>query len=129
MRRLCSLVAVVVALAPLACGAPVSDTGNVFVTEQAVETVAGAGDTVRVTGIVPINIDESDPGCTVDGQRFAQCYFTTTTTVGFNGPMNLCELAVGEGEAHVWECTVGKGGETVIERFDELPAHCPTSGR
>lgn len=129
MRRLCSLVAVLVALAPLACGAPVSDTGNVFVTEQAVETVGGAGEVVKVVGIVPVSIDESDPGCSVDGQRFAQCYFSTTSSVGYNGPINLCELSVNDGESHVWECSIGKGGESVIERLDELPQHCPTSGR
>ncbi len=129
MRRLCSLVAVLVALTPLACGAPVADSGNVFVTEQAVETVAGAGDVVRVVGITPVSIDSTDPGCSVDGQRFEQCFFTTTSSVGYEGPINLCELSVNGGESHVWECSIGKGGESVIERLDELPAHCPSSGR
>lgn len=129
MRRLSCLAVVLAAMTSGACGGPAPDAGNAFVSEGAlgiVEGVAGDDGTVR---LVAVTIDVDDPGCSVDGLRYDRCTFTQTATADYNGPLNLCELAVSDGATYVWECEISDTSDSHIDHLEELPVHCPTSGR
>ena len=128
MRFLPFLAVLVAALASSACGAPVSDTGNAWVTESALASVGTVADGATTVRLVSVSVDVDDPGCSIDGIRFSGCTFTNSATEDFDGPLNLCDLQVGSDTNYVWECEVGEGTESRIGRIEELPAHCPSSG-
>lgn len=125
MRSLSCLVAV--AALSIACGGPVPEGGNVYVTESALEgvdTPATAGTPVR---IVPVQVDADDPGCTVDGSRYDRCTLTITPTAAdYQGPQNLCDLGTGGPTTFIADCDIGDDVMGGFERLKEVPWHCPT---
>ena len=136
MRSLLGLSIAVAALASIACGAPPPDGGNVFVSEGGsadAALVMADGQDVDAANqpfrLVPVVIDESDPGCTVDGMRFGRCSMTRTNTVDVKGvSLSLCELEVDNGAAYTWECDVGHEAGTAVDRYQTNLNHCPEGG-
>lgn len=124
MRRLSLLVVAALTLVAAACGSPVSDSGNAWVTESALDSGHGPS----VVTLTPVTVDSSDRGCSVDGVRHSVCVFTQTSTVDYDGPLNLCELQLSDGTTHVWECEIAEAANARIEQAQEFPNHCPESG-
>lgn len=128
MRSFSLVTVTVLALTSSACGSPVEESGNAYVTEGALESVGVIADGASAPSVVPVRIDVGDLGCTVDGLRYNHCTLTPTTNVDYDGPLNLCELHVSSGETFVSECDLEVSSEEHVGRFEELPAHCPSSG-
>jgi hypothetical protein len=120
--RVLSCLAVV--LATVACGTSPAESGNVYVTEQALETesMAGAPDGFRV---FPVTIDAHDPGCSVDGMRFTSCTITYAPASDFELTTSLCELRVNTGSSYFFDCGPEMMSGPGVEEIEELPMHCP----
>ncbi len=125
MRSLRSLALALTALTPLACGGAEVTSGNVFVTESALGTFEGATENTGRLVLVSGTIDPSDPGCTVDGVRAEACTFTTSSSIDYDGPLNLCELDVHGGSTYVWQCDLDAHPNISAAELEELPQHCP----
>lgn len=129
MRRLSCVAVVLAAMSLGACGSPAPEAGNSYVTESALGIVEGVVDGDGTVRLVAVTIDVNDPGCSVDGLRYDRCTFTQTATADYDGPLNLCELAVSDETTYVWECEISDTSDSHIDHLEELPVHCPTSGR
>ncbi len=129
MRRLSCLAVLLAAIASGACGGPGPEAGNAYVSQGALGVVDGAADGDGPLHLVAVAVDIDDPGCSVDGLRFDRCTFTQTAATDYDGPVNLCELEVSDGPDYVWECGTTGTSNSHIDHLEELPAHCPSTGR
>lgn len=129
MRRLSCLAVILAAIATGACGGPAPDAGNAYVSEGSLGVVQGVANGDGPIRLVAVTVDIDDPGCSVDGLRYNRCTFTQTAEADYDGPVNLCELEVSDGPSYVWECAASDASDSHIGHLEELPVHCPSTGR
>lgn len=124
MRSSSSLAVTAIILGSLACGGPAPEAGNSYVSESALDTIGDSAET-GPSRLVVISVDQTDPGCSVDGTRFSHCVLVRTAADDFEGPESLCELHVSGGGSFLSQCELGSNTEDEVEELDEAPLHCP----